>query len=302
MPPMDVLVNAINEILARYDPGTKLTLRQIYYQLVARHIIVNNEKAYKSLSRILVQAREQGLVDDRRIEDRNRETIGGDYRKENPDNFFSNHLESFRNCWKYYSRPMWQDQPRYVEVFLEKDALSRLVSDVANQYGVKTCVCKGYSSYTFLNDAATRICKTCYPGTATKFENFLNPIILYLGDLDPSGVDMTRDLGARLERYGVPGGSEIIHRIALTPEQVKKYDLPPEPAKGSDSRARKFIEEYGEGTVELDALDPEVLQGIVKDSIVECIDAHIWNENAKKSNEEVARIHEQVEEYFRGRE
>jgi hypothetical protein len=189
---------------------------------------------------------------------------------------------------------MWKGQPLYAEVFVEKDALSRLVSDIANKYGVKTCICKGYSSYTFLKDAAERIVYNCQDcdGEAR------SPIILYFGDHDPSGIDMTRDLGARLERYGVPKGETIVERIALTREQIDKYRLPPAPVKEKDSRAKKFIAEHGDEVVELDALDATVLQELVSKSIIACIDSDIWNRNLKESKDEQDLIKKQVEAHF----
>jgi len=292
MPDMATLVDAVNKILKRYPEEVKLTLRQVYYQLVAAHIIENDEHAYKSLSAMLVKARESGAVDDSRFEDRSRQTIGGDHEKADPEKFYQEYENFFRTCWEQYTRPMWENQPLYVEVFIEKDALSRLASDVAKKYGVKTAVCKGYSSYTFLKSAAERIVQNC--GDDRK------PKILYFGDHDSSVVDMTRDLGVRLERYGVPEGESIVERVALTPEQIEKYDLPPAPAKGKDTRTKKFIEKYGDGTVELDALDASVLQDLVKSSIIRCVDAGIWNRNSHESHKEQMRIKEQVEAHFAG--
>lgn len=292
MPDMATIVKAVNEILKRYPSGVKLTLRQIYYQLVAAHIIENDEHSYKNLSRMLVKARESGAVDDARMEDRGRQTIGGDRDKTDPDTFYQEYEDWFRSCWRSYSRPSWEGQPLYVEVFVEKDALSRLVSDAAKRYGVSTSVARGYSSYTFLKDGADRIVKNC--------NGARDPVILYFGDHDPSGVDMTRDLGARLERYGVPDGESAVKRIALTREQIDKYDLPPAPVKGKDSRAKKFIEEHGDEVVELDALDANVLQELVKSSILECIDGEIWNRNSEESRKEQLKIKEQVDAHFAG--
>jgi hypothetical protein len=294
MPPMDVIVHEVNEILKRYPKEVKLTLRQIYYQLVAKHIIENDEHVYKSLSSMLVKARESGAVDDSRMEDRGRETIGGDNNETDPSSFYQEYEDFFRDCWKQYQRPMWQDQPRYVEVFVEKDALSRLVSDVASKFGVSTSVCKGYSSYTLLKNAANRIVGNCGDDRY--------PVILYFGDHDPSGVDMTRDLGARLERYGVPEGETTVKRVALLPEQIKQYNLPPAPVKGGDSRTKKFVAEFGDGVVELDALDANILQELVKTSIFKCINTEIWNQNARESKKEQMRIKEQVDAHFAGDE
>jgi hypothetical protein len=295
-PDYSIIVKEVNKILTRF-PDTKLTLRQIYYQLVAAMIIENNEKSYKNLSRALVKARENGAVDDSRMEDRGRQTIGGDRYPVDPKTFYQEYEDAFRECWRQYSRPMWQGQNKYCEVWIEKDALSRIVSDVARGYGVITCIAKGYSSYTFINNAAARICKTCYPAHID-IEDSRAPVILYFGDFDPSGEDMVRDLGARLEKYGVPGGEEIVEKIALNRKQIDKYSLPSAPTKEKDVRAKKFIAMHGDEVVELDALNPDILKELVKDSILANIDASIWNNNRVEARKEQEVIREQVEAHF----
>lgn len=290
-PEYGTIVEEVNKILLRF-PDTKLTLRQIYYQLVAALIIENNENSYKNLSRVLVKARERGAVDDSRMEDRGRTTIGGDRYPVDPSTFYQEYEDAFRECWRQYARPLWQGQKKYVEVWIEKDALSRIVSDVARKYGVTTCVAKGYSSYTFVNNAASRIVSTCDKGRVPK--------ILYFGDFDPSGEDMVRDLGARLEKYGVPYGETIVDKIALNRKQIDEYDLPPSPTKEKDLRAKKFIAQHGNEVVELDALNPDVLKKLVKESIVDCIDAELWNLNNRKADEEREAIKAQVEAHFAG--
>lgn len=297
-PDHQTIVDAVNKIFDRF-PDTKLTLRQIYYQLVAALIIENNERSYKNLSSHLVKARENGEIDDSRMEDRGRQTIGGDHDKEDPTTFYQQYEDFFRGCWQQYARPMWEGQKNYCEFWVEKEALSRIVSDVAKKYGVMTCIAKGYSSYTFINNAAARICKTCYPAY-TDIENYRNPIILYMGDHDPSGEDMVRDLGARLEKYGVPGGTEIVRKVALNRKQIDEYRLPPAPTKEKDVRAKKFIAKHGNEVVELDALDPDVMKKLVKESIVSCIDADIWNDNARESEHERKEIKKQVDAHFAG--
>jgi hypothetical protein len=291
MPDYETIVKEVNKTLERF-PDTKLTLRQVYYQLVAALIIENNINSYKHLSRYLVKAREEGKVDDSKMEDRGRQTIGGDREKTDPVAFYQEHEDFFRTCWEQYARPMWQGQQNYCEVWIEKDSLSRIVSDVAGKYGVKTCVARGYSSYTFINDGASRIVSTCDSGRI--------PRVLYFGDFDGSGEDMVRDLGVRLERYGVPDGETIVEKIALNRKQIDQYNLPPSPVKGADSRTKKFIAKHGDEVVELDALDPDVLKNLVKTAILGCIDASIWNKNSREADRERDMIKEQVDAHFRG--
>lgn len=300
-PDYDTIVAEVNKIFKKF-PDDKLTLRQIYYQLVAAMIIDNNIKAYKRLSEYLVRARETGDVDDTHIEDRARYIIGGDCDKEDPDMVYANAEEAFRNCWQYYARPMWEGQPEYVEVWIEKDALSRIVADVAEQWGVMTCVAKGYSSYTFINTAATRIMRACWQNKTVDdllvAEKIRTPKILYFGDFDASGEDMVRDLGVRLERYGLVDGSTSVQKIALNREQIDQYHLPTAPAKGTDNRTKKFIEKHGDEVVELDSLDPDVLKALVQGAIVAHIDPEIWENMASESERERARIKHQVDLHF----
>jgi hypothetical protein len=255
-------VKAVGQILTLYT--MPLTLRQIFYRLVAARIIANTLTNYKTLSRILVRARERGDIDENRIEDRSRETIGGDWGYDDPGQFLAKELESFKKCYENYIRSFWQDQPYRVEVWLEKDALSRLVADVAREYRVTVCPARGYGSYSYIRNGAGR------------FAGDKPTVVLYFGDWDPSGLDITRDLRERLERYGAKNFQ--VCRVALTPEQIRRYKLPPMPAKRDDPRYAKFVADTGSGdAVELDALEPDVLQRLVRKSIVEYIDRRIWD-------------------------
>lgn len=281
-------VKNVNEVLEQYDVA--LTLRQIYYRLVADYGLENVVTNYKTLSAILVKARERGEVDDSGIEDRVRSTIGGDWGYDSPERFLEDKLNELRGAADGYTRAMWEDQEYYVEIWIEKDALSRIISDEAKKSRVLTAVARGYSSYTFAKDGADRIQEN---GEGKKI------VILHFGDFDPSGLDMTRDLKTRLIRYGA--GDIELRRVALTPEQIRKYKLPPAPAKKSDSRTAKFIAEHGDAVVELDALKPDVLQKLVGDTIDTYVDIEKWNakhELVKKEREEVRKkIAEMLEKF-----
>lgn len=307
------LITEVNKIIARYE--TPLTLRQIYYQLVAALIIPNNLNSYKSLGKILTKAREQKKVDHRRIEDRGRQALGGDYAHYEIDEFYEMRRDEFKNSAASYSRPVWFGQKYYLEVFVEKDALSRLVSSIADGLGVTTCIAKGYSSFSFVKRATERIRHQCL-FSADDIE-YKQPVILYFGDFDPSGQDMVRDLQRRLLEYGLDewvedeyrededeGESQVglVSKLALTMEQITEYKLPPAPVKMSDVRAAKFIEEYGDEVVELDALDPRLLQKFVKEGIEKYIDRKIWDENQKKEEEDRKAIQEKVDAHFEDKE
>ena len=267
----DLIVKEVNALFAKYQ--MKMTLRQVYYRLVAKLIIPNTINEYKALSRLLVKARENEDVDYRKIEDRARTTIGYDDGSESPKEYLDSWEKAFRRCWQSFTMQMWKTQPQFVEVWIEKDALSRVVSEEAMKFKVKTCPSKGYSSFTYIADAVNRL----------GWHKDQKCVILYAGDYDPSGMDITRDLQDRLTRYGA---DVTVKRIALSLEQIKEYNLPPMPAKTTDARYAKFVADTGgSDAVELDALEPPVLQQVVRDAVKEEIDSEAWNARVKEINE-----------------
>jgi hypothetical protein len=300
-PPYEELVALVNKILDDAK-GEKLTLRQIYYKLVVLKAFENTVNNYKTLSSRLVLAREKGDVDDRRIEDRARQVRGGDWSFRLPEDYYEDHETAFRDCWKDYSRPFWLDQPHYVEVFIEKDSLSSPVSSAANEYNVVTCVNRGYASYSYINEAVKRINRAIFIDS----DNPRTPHILYLGDHDPSGNDMVRDLEARLRKYGLecPEDFQIVEKIGVTQSQIQELNLPTIPIskikQKSDKRSKKFMDEFGKETVELDVFDNEQLKSLVKTAIEAYIDPEIWNKHQDASEIERDTLHKRIEQHFRG--
>ena len=269
----DETIAVSRDVFKQYD--TAITLRQLYYRLVSRHIIRNTVNSYKRLSRIMVKAREQGDVPVNCLEDRSRRVLGrGDTGYQSAEEYLKAKISSLQDSWKGFSMPMWEDQPRNVLISLEKDALSRLVSRIANRYNVRTFPTRGYPSFSYVQRMANYIVNQL-GGKPT--------MVLYFGDFDPSGVDIERDLSERLDRYGAAQFS--VRRIALTFDQIREYRLPPMPVKRSDARSEGFIEEYGDKAVELDAVDPNTFQKIVEEAIVEQIDVKLWNERIRKAEE-----------------
>lgn len=283
----DLIVREVNDVLSKYSQ--KMTLRQIYYRLVSRHTFPNNLNQYKGLSRHLVKAREKGDVDWTRIEDRARSTHGGDWGRDGIDDiesFLQDKIDEFKNLWEYISLSKWKGQENYVEVWIEKDALSRLAENAVSDLNVKVCPSKGYSSFTYIAETVNRLRRI----------KDRNIHILYFGDFDPSGLDIERDLYDRLVRYGSPSDLTVT-RIALTREQIDEYDLPPFPAKTSDVRYERFVYETGSNdAVELDALEPPVLTQMIHDAVSELIDWDIWNERRQEEEDLQQKIKEKLEE------
>ena len=269
-PSYDGIVAVALEVFNQYD--TAITLRQLYYRLVARLLIPNTINSYKRLSRMMVKAREQEDVPVNCLEDRSRRILGrGDTGYDSAEDYLKQKLSSLQDSWKGFTMPMWEDQPVYLLISLEKDALSRLVSRIANQYSVRTFPTRGYPSFSYVQTMANYM-QTRLGGKPT--------IVLYFGDFDPSGVDIERDLEDRLGRYGAKDFK--VKRIALTADQIRQYSLPPMPVKRSDARAESFMAEHGDRAVELDALDPNLLQEMVEKAILDNIDVRKWNARVKK--------------------
>jgi hypothetical protein len=281
----EILVRAVNEVMDQYTEP--LTLRQIYYRLVARQVIPNTINEYKGLSRHLVKARETGAVDYRKIEDRLRTTIGGDSGFDSLEEYLEWRLDQLFNSHKYLDLAMWENQETFIEVWLEKDALSRTVSSVGNRFNIRTCPSRGYASFSYIAKAVERL----------KEVEHESIVIIYLGDHDPSGLDIPRDIYSRLVRYGVPGDKLQIDRIALTVEQIEEHRLPPAPGKTTDSRYQSFVDSTGsDDVVELDALEPPILQGILREAIEGYIDADLWNERVSEIADEKERLKEMLKD------
>ena len=265
-------IEEINTILGEYD-GQRLTARQVYYRLVAGGKIPNTPTSYKNLTSLLADARYAGLVDWDLIEDRGREPDSpGEW--DSIDELVDMAVRSFR-------LPRWRDQPHYVELWVEKQALAGVLSPIARRHHITLMVNKGYSSASAMKAAADRMTEECSSGDRT-------PILLYLGDHDPSGNDMVRDIRDRLEEFGV---DELeVRKLALTRAQIDKFQPPPNPAKVTDSRAAAYIEEHGEFSWELDALPPRELNRLVDLAIRGIVDADLMEATLAREAGERERV------------
>ncbi len=285
-----VRLGEINGIIEEYrEQGYVLTLRQLYYQLVSRDIIPNEQKEYKKLGKLLGEGRMSGHVDWDAIEDRLR-TV------EKPSSWDSP-ADILQTACNQYRRDNMEKQPNRIEVWVEKDALSGVLERVTRKYGIGLQVQRGYGSITALKNAYDRM----KDGDGKFF-------ILYLGDHDPSGIDMIRDIGQRIfgfwwgdnmgadvpcpSDYSVPATYGKFKRqfeiipIALTAEQIKQYDPPKNPAKLTDSRSSKYVDEHGASSYEVDALRPEVLNKILTTAIEDLMDMDLFHESIARQKAE----------------
>lgn len=248
--------------------GLTLTTRQMYYQLVSANIVPNDEKSYSKVKGIVSKARLAGLIDWSAIEDRARQA-------EEPSEWGSiNSIVS--SALAAFRLPRLQGQPEYIELWVEKDALAGVLEPIARKYHIVLMVNRGYSSQSAMYESARRI-----NNNAAEYDCVNGSTVLYLGDLDPSGEDMVRDIDERLEMFGCYA---TVEKVALNMDQVDYYSLPPNPAKLTDSRAASFIEKYGTNSWEVDAIPPKVLQQIISDTIEASLDMDMMQ--AVKDKEE----------------
>lgn len=233
------LISLVNTVISDYQAqGFSLTLRQVYYQMVARGIIPNNERSYKNLGSLINDARLAGLIDWMAIEDRTRNTRANSH--------WSHPGDVINSAAYSYHRDHWEGQKAYVEVWVEKDALIGIVGQVCSEHDVKHFSCRGYVSQSEMWSAARRFMQMEKSGREV--------VLLHLGDHDPSGQDMSRDIRERLELFGV--NYLTFERLALNYDQIQAYNPPPNPAKLTDSRSSGYVSRYGVSSWELDALEP----------------------------------------------
>lgn len=275
------IIEMANTIVLDYQcQGFDLTLRQLYYQFVSRDWLpkswidpetgsTNNEKSYKKLGDMISNGRLNGLIDWNSITDRTR--------KINTFPSWKSVSEILRSVKDSFSLDKWEDQRKMVEVWVEKDALVSVVEKACRYYEVPFFSCRGYVSQSAMWRSAMRIQDYYKPTT-----------ILHLGDHDPSGIDMTRDIIDRLKMFGTD--NVVVERIALTPAQIEKYNPPPNPTKITDTRAKKYIEDHGHSCWELDALEPAMLVDLIVKNIEPQIEFDNLNEVRQKEDEEKEKL------------
>ena len=253
------IIAQANEIIDEYQADDlKLTLRQLYYQFVSRDLIANKQTEYKRLGSIINDARLAGLVDWKAIEDRTRNLKKNSHWTD-PGDIMESVVDSFR-------LDRWETQENRVEVWIEKEALIGVIAEICKGLDVPYFACKGYVSASEIWRAAQRF-QNLYEGQI--------PHIIHLGDHDPSGIDMTRDI---FDRHDLFLSAAKVNRIALNMNQIEQYGPPPNPAKLSDSRASGYISKYGPNSWELDALEPRVRRDLIAETVAEYRDDDLYQE------------------------
>jgi len=253
-----------------------VTVRQTFYHLVSVGAIPNTEPAYRRLVRVLIRARKSGIIPFDWFVDPSRHPLKLKLYR-NVGEFLTEELE-------HYYRDTWNTQDTYVIVWIEKQAVQRPLWPVVGKYNVSLYPGRGYSSWPLFLQAVEEL----------EEHSEKNLVMLYLGDYDPSGVDISRDLKRRFEEWGVELAA--FTRLALTRNQIEEYELPPMPAKRGDPRYANFVMSHGDFAVELDALPPRVLRELVDNAILRCLDVQVFREEVAKEQSEKAWLREKVQE------
>lgn len=267
------LIDRVNDIIEEFN-GYSMSVRQVYYQMVARGFTggENSGKMYNRIQGVINTGRMQGLISWDAIEDRGRNLRGL--------NTFESVDQILKAARNEYRIDLWKDQQWRPEVWIEKDALSGVISGICNRLRVNFFASKGYNSQSEQWRAGRRLAGYVQKGQ--------RPIIFHLGDHDPSGIDMTRDNQERLSLFaGVP---IIVQRLALNMSQVEEFNPPPNPAKITDSRSSDYIERYGDESWELDALSPRYIETLIEQAVLKIRDPDVWNMSLANENHDLEKF------------
>jgi hypothetical protein len=271
--------NRVMRVVRELKDYWPLTLRQIYYRLVAAGHLENTRSKYNDLSNLIKHMRLDDWMPWEVLEDRVRR-VSEKRGWEDHNEFMEAHVDDFLEG---YERCYFQDQERYVELWTEKDALSQVFEKVAYPYCIRAVTCRGYQSITFLDGFRQRARSAQSRGQI--------PVILYFGDMDPSGYQMLEAIKQTLEDEMDLWGVEY-DRVALTPDQIMNYELPhdPQAVKVTDKRYRKYVQRFGDLAVELDALHPQALRKLAVEAIENHFDMDLFREQMEVEQLEQERL------------
>lgn len=274
-----MVVAKAESILEEYQAqGYQLTLRQLYYQFVARGLLANTQAEYKRLGKIINDARLMGLIDWQSIIDRTRELEKVNH-WESPEEIIWAAAQSFRI-------DKWASQTYRPEVWIEKDALVGVIEKTCESLDIPYLSCRGYISQSEMWAGAMRLAKYQQEGQS--------PIVFHLADHDPSGIDMTRDIQDRFDLF--TGGEILVIRLGLNHDQVAHYSPPPNPTKITDSRANAYIAEYGLESWELDALEPQVINELISNAVANYRDEDPWRKALAEERHHIEQLKEAARE------
>lgn len=260
---------ALLDILAAMKP---MTVRQVFYQATVRNLVEKSEAGYTKVQTDLVQMRRNRLLP--------YDWLADNTRWQRKPVTFDSVEEALYDTAHLYRKALWTNADAYVEVWLEKDALAGVVTPITAAYDVPLMVSRGYASLSFLHSAAEYIRSRDVP-----------VYIYHLGDFDPSGVNAGEKIEQTL-REMAPDAAIHFERLAVTFDQVTQWELPTRPTKASDTRSKNF----GNISVELDAIAPDELRALVQEAIERHLPAEQMRILKAAEQSERALIHRLVGE------
>jgi hypothetical protein len=266
----------IEDSVAVLKEQNPMTIRQLFYQPVSRETLTNNINEYRKLSRVMTKAREDGRVDYDLIVDRSRPIY--------TPLVFDDPAEYARNMKSWYRRDYWQDQPNYCEIWTEKDAVVGSIEDLWRELGVTIRIGRGFLSTTRKHEI-----EEIFDDIGLRKQKEIT--VFYLGDHDPSGIDIQRDTEASINSFF------DIKRLAIHPEDINDFNLPPLRIKSDDPRAEAFRREHGGECVELDALPPKELRRRIKKAVTGLLDKESWDRAVAVEKVEIASIQDFVKRW-----
>lgn len=259
--------------------GYDMTVRQLYYFFVKQNLIPNKEESYKMVINLVRDARRAGLLDWNHIVDRTRGARGPQHWS-TVGSFMMSAAGSYDVDW-------WKNQKNHVEVWVEKDALVGIFTKACQPWHCPILSCRGYVSDSEIWKSSQRLMRVA--------ETKKRVVVLQLTDHDPSGMDMHRDITERIQMF-TDGCSKIdVRRIALTMAQIEEVQAPPNPAKTTDSRYKKYMEQYGTESWELDALEPSYIAGLIAEHMKKLIDKKEWAKSEEARDAGRKRVYDLAE-------
>lgn len=272
------LIEISNDIISEYESQSlTMTLRQLYYQMVARDVLPNSSASYNQLKGAVSEGRMAGLISWTAIEDRTRNLMGLPT--------MTSPATAFRAARASYRLDLWADQQWRPEVWVEKEALAGVVGDICDRLRVDYFAVRGYNSQSEQWRAGRRFAHYVAKGQ--------RPIVFHLGDHDPSGIDMTRDNRERLSLFA--GTPIIVERLALNYSQIEELQPPPNPAKMTDSRAADYVERFGYSSWELDALSPTYIRDLISSAVSRIRDADVWDQSLHREASDLETMDAMIE-------
>ncbi len=197
-----------------------MTVRQVFYQATVQNIVEKTEAGYTKVQTDLALMRRAGELP--------YDWLADNTRWQRKPTTFNGIEEALKDTACFYRKSLWADAEAYVEIWLEKDALSGVIYPITSMYDVPLMVARGYASLSFLHSAAEYINDLEVPA-----------YIYHLGDFDPSGVNAGEKIEETLIELA-PDAEIHFERIAVQPWQIQEWNLPTRPTKTSDTRAKGF--------------------------------------------------------------